>query len=530
MEHSLITIPRLVISGVCGGSGKTLVSLGLCRFWSTNGLRIKPYKKGPDYIDAAWLGMASTMPATNLDPFFLPEQRLQALFCETFQQSNAELAVIEGNRGLYDGRDLSGSCSTAVLARMLDAPILITLNITKMTRTAAALVAGLACFEPIRLSGVILNQVGSIRQGRLVRQAIEAYTDVPVLGELPRLAENPIPERHMGLISIYAEDVSDASEADSLQSALDTLAAFLAKNVDVDTVRSIAFAASTLFQPSSFWPEAFFSGSRKENIAYSKSVLSDMTASENTRVSTLEAAGSTLNSVDSYEYSQRVIRKNGKARIGFVRDAALWFYYEENLEALRRAGAELYPLSLLGKDKIWPALDGLYLGGGFPEAVPETLAASPQLETIRRLSEKDMPIYAECGGFMILCETLRVGEKDYPMAGVFPARAEFCSRPQGLGYVEALVVQDNPFHPLGNTLRGHEFHYSRCYPLGPLTFTLKLETGTGMSLVSSPGSASENRFLTGEDGLLVRRTFASYMHLFAPAVPHWAQRFVLNCQ
>lgn len=530
MEHSLVTIPRLVISGLCGGSGKTLFSLGLCRFWSTHGLRIKPYKKGPDYIDAAWMGMASGTPATNLDPFFLPEQRLQALFYETFHQAKADLAVIEGNRGLYDGRDLSGSCSTAVLARMLDAPILITLNITKMTRTAAALVSGLAHFEPIRLAGIILNQVGSARQGCLVRQAIETYTDIPVLGELPRLKENPIPERHMGLISIYAEDPSDARAPDLLQNALNSLAVFLAKNVDLDTIKSIAFAAPPISQPSSFWPETSFSGFQEEKSASFKVETPEGIVPKYEHASSVDVIEKTLNSVDSYNSSQGVVRKGRKARIGFVRDAALWFYYEENLEALRRAGAELYPLSLLGQKTAWPDLDGLYLGGGFPETVPEALAASPQLHTIRRLSEQGIPIYAECGGFMILCETLRVGEKDYPMAGVFPARAEFCPRPQGLGYVEAHVVRDNPFHPLGSLLRGHEFHYSRCFPLGPLTFTLKLITGTGMSRASCSELSDESTVLSGEDGLLTRKTFASYMHLFAPAAPYWARHFILSCR
>jgi len=194
-----ITAPRLVVSGLSGGGGKTLLSLGLARALTLRGLRVKPCKKGPDYIDAAWLGLASGRTPTNLDPFFLTDARLRALFCTSF--GDADLAIIEGNRGLYDGRDVQGSCSTATLARALGAPVLLTLTVTKMTRTAAAVIAGLAHFEPVNLAGVVLNRVASSRHAALIRQSIETYTGIPVLGEIPRLAENPIPERHMGLVS-----------------------------------------------------------------------------------------------------------------------------------------------------------------------------------------------------------------------------------------------------------------------------------------------------------------------------------------
>ena len=211
------TAPRLVVSGLSGGGGKTLVSLGLARALTLRGLRVKPCKKGPDYIDAAWLSLASGRTPTNLDPYFLSDDRLRALFRASFD--DADLAIIEGNRGLYDGRDLEGSCSTATLARALDAPVLLTLTVTKMTRTAAAVVAGLANFEPVKLAGVILNRVASSRHADLIRRSIETYTGIPVLGEIPRLAENPIPERHMGLVSMHDES-PDAPGRSELLAAL----------------------------------------------------------------------------------------------------------------------------------------------------------------------------------------------------------------------------------------------------------------------------------------------------------------------
>ena len=244
------TAPRLVVSGLSGGGGKTLVSLGLTRALTLRGLRVKPCKKGPDYIDAAWLGLASGLAPTNLDPYFLSDARLRALFCDTFR--DADLAVIEGNRGLYDGRDLEGSCSTATLARALDAPIILTLSVTKMTRTAAALVAGLAAFEPVRLAGVVLNRVASVRHAALIRRSIETYTGIPVLGEIPRLPDNPIPERHMGLVSMHDES-PDAPGRDMLLKALDDLAALVESHLDVDAALGLARSAPELRDVEAFW-------------------------------------------------------------------------------------------------------------------------------------------------------------------------------------------------------------------------------------------------------------------------------------
>lgn len=579
------TAPRIVVSGLSGGGGKTLVSLGLTRALTLRGLRVKPCKKGPDYIDAAWLSLASGLTPTNLDPYFLSDVRLRALFRDAFR--NADLAVIEGNRGLYDGRDLEGSCSTATLARALDAPIILTLSVTKMTRTAAALVAGLAAFEPIRLAGVVLNRVASVRHAELIRRSIETYTGIPVLGEIPRLPENPIPERHMGLVSMHGES-PDAPGRETLLKALDDLAALMESHMDVDAALELARSAPDLRDVEAFWedtgegnlseerlslprtptlPKTFTNGDAKADggkegrrsvehgaqdgdmetpgkavpVACRKAETPDVAAgrSEPVEKGTEEPSAPPAGERDTACAVHVACRP--PVTIGFVRDAALWFYYEENLEALRRAGADLKELSLFDPDP-WPAcafgttgpgLHGLYLGGGFPEMVPERLAASPHLAAIRACSEAGMPIYAECGGFMVLCRELRIDGRDYPMSGIFPTRAEFCPRPQGLGYVEATVEAENPFHPVGAVLRGHEFHYSRCVALGALTPTLRLSPGVGMS---GPGhrakglAAQGPDHLKSRDGLLVRNTFAAYTHLFAPAVPHWAPCFVMACR
>jgi len=453
----MTNIPRLVISGTAGSSGKTLLALGIIRALSRRGLVVAPFKKGPDYIDAAWLGLAAGRACVNLDPFFSDERQLLALFAEGSE--NADVAIIEGNRGLYDGRDAVGTCSTAALARLLDAPVLLSLNCTKMTRTAAAVVAGIASFEPVRIAGVVLSQVHGARHEAVVRESISHYTEIPIFGALARLRPNPLPERHMGL----------AAADSAAGSGLELLADTVERNVDLDAVLSAARKSS---------PLCVFS---------------------------------------LWDAPRPAISANSPC-IGYVEDEALWFYYPENIEALRRAGAEPVRLSLFDAAP-WPEIDGLYLGGGFPELLAERVSTSPKLAVLRQLSEAGMPVYAECGGFMILCESIVIDGKVWPMAGIFPAQAEFCRTPQGLGYVEARGVRESPFHPAGVTLRGHEFHYSRCRLTGEVTATLELSTGTGMGQ-KEKGAC---------DGILVRNTFASYMHLFAPSVPHWAKRFAAAC-
>lgn len=491
-------IARILVSALRGGAGKTLLSLGLTRAFTRAGLRVLPCKKGPDYIDAAWLAHAAHRPATNLDPFFLSAEKLRALLlyraggCDadlpnftdlpdltdhTDHTNRADLAadalrydlpdygarpdlvdlaLIEGNRGLFDGRDLHGSCSSAALAAALSCPVLLSLDCTKMTRTAAAIVQGLAHFDPqVRIGGVVLNQIATARQASLIRASIEHYTDIPVLGSLPRLPHNPLPERHMGLV---AHDDPEQTSA-----ILDKLADCIAAHVDLDKVLTLARSAPPLeLAPdvAPLWPAA-------------------------------PAAP--------------------KVRIAYVKDAALWFYYTENLEALERAGAELVEISLLSSAP-WPEFSGLYLGGGFPEECAEALSQSPKLALLRELSHASIPIYAECGGFMVLSKEIVRDSRAYPMANIFPVSAHFHPKPQGLGYVEARVTAPNPFHPQDYLLRGHEFHYSRAQFAAPSPTCLTLSTGTGMG--------------NQQDGLLIRQTFASYTHIYAPAAPHWAINFV----
>lgn len=533
---------RICISALSGGGGKTLLSLGLARAFSRQGLAVQPFKKGPDYIDAAWLSLAAGRQASNLDPYFLSPARLRALFRHVMGRSGARLALLEGNRGLFDGMDVRGSCATAELARTLDCPVLLSLDCTKMTRTAAALVAGVRNFEPgLRLAGVVLNQVASARHEGILREAITTYTDVPVLGAIPRLRENPLPERHMGLASLCGDDLSPQA-----QEILEKLADVVLDHVDMDRVLSIADDLPDLPEGPDFWDEAAWAG---EDIVASSGKGQSATCEAGTAsvagagascegtapagalsgralqttASEGQQADSTACLVDGVSLSRACCpagSMKSAPRIGYVRDRALWFYYEENLEALRRAGAELVRLSLLD-DASWPELDGLYLGGGFPEDWARELSASPHLARLATLAEAGLPIYAECGGFMVLASALERDGQRWPMSGIFPVETRFCPKPQGLGYVRADVVLPNPYFPQGSVLRGHEFHYSLCHEpaavSGRLDHALRLRKGTGM------GRDAEGH---GRDGLVSGRVWAAYCHIFAPAVPGWAPRFV----
>ena len=536
--------PRLCVSAASGGGGKTLLALGLARAARKAGLAVKPFKKGPDYIDAAWLGRAAGMAATNLDPFFLPPAALAALFARALNaldavdaavtrdaagaaapdraaQGRGRLGLVEGNRGLYDGLDAQGSCSTAGLARALACPVLLSLDATKMTRTAAALLAGLMDFEPgVRICGVVFNRVGSPRHETALRRAVEARLPLPVLGALPRLARNPLPERHMGIASSGA---GLRAEADAL---LDALAQLVRDHVDVERVLEAAGNAPPL--PGGETAPRDGSGDDGPRRTLAEELRPPPSSS---------APGPHAPPAVADRPEQRVCPAPGGApaggvpaaprpRIGYVRDAAFWFYYPENLAALEDAGAEPVPLALVdapgAEDDVWETLDGLYLGGGFPEDFLPRLSGSPGLARLAALSRAGLPIYAECGGLLALSRGMERDGVFWPLAGALPLRAVWTARPQGLGYVEGEVMLPNPFLPVGLRVRAHEFHYSRCIrEAGAPPAALALTRGTGMGRFSE----GDGRARAG-DGIVCGRTWGAYCHIFAPAVPCWAPNFV----
>lgn len=494
---------RLILAGLSGGAGKTILSLGLCRALVDLGLQVKPFKKGPDYIDAAWLSLAARRETSNLDPFMMPHEALVQLFLR--ESASVDFALIEGNRGLFDGKDTSGSCSTAELAKRLRAPVVLIINCTKMTRTVAALVLGCRTFEPkLNLAGVILNRTAGTRHKTILRQCIEQYTDVPVVGILPKIKPDPIPERHMGLVSDQ-----ECAEAEATLSHLATIAR---ECLDIQALRTIAARATTTPLPDKLDAKLQdnclnFAGCADASAATLGVQQHNRANSQPVRTGCGQSSGLRM--------AQHTAPPEDSVRIGVVRDAALWFYYRENLAELRKHGAELVELSLL-TPRVWPEIHGLYLGGGFPETQAEQLAQNESTRTmVHRHARRGLPIYAECGGFMYLGQSLICRETVYPMAGVFPVQTMLCAKPQGHGYTVAKVVQPNPFHPVGLEFTGHEFHYSKCVsPVPPeMSYALEMQRGTGID--------------QNKDGLIFRNTFACYTHLHALGVPTWAENFVV---
>ena len=443
-------MPRLVIAGAAGDSGKTIVSLVLLLAARERGQDVRAFKKGPDYIDAAWLAWASGHPARNLDTCLMGFPAAVASFARHAAPSGFNL--IEGNRGLYDGSDARGTHSTAELAKALDAPVLLVVNATKVTRTAAAVVLGCQRMDPaVRIAGVVLNQVARPRHEAVLREAIESVCGVPVLGALPRVSgENLLPGRHLGLVP-PAEHTSSAE----LRATLLGLAAHL----DLDRIVSPPSPPRTLRR---------------------------VAVSPHRRV----APG---------------------VRIGYLRDSAFTFYYPENLEALEDAGAELVPVSALSGEPLPPDLDALYIGGGFPETHAAALAQNRAfLASLKTAAQNGLPIYAECGGLMLLSRAILWQGGNYPMAGVLPFAVEVRPTPQGHGYARLRIDRANPFFPNGALLAGHEFHYSRIVPeAAPPPTAAAVERGTGT--------------YPGRDGVVIHNVWASYTHIHALATPEWAE-------
>ena len=418
-----LSYPRVLVAGLRGGGGKTLVSLGLIAAWRNNGRKVAPFKKGPDYIDAAWLSAAAGEPCRNMDLFLMSRQGVLSSL-ENAAEST-DVAVIEGNRGLFDGMDAEGSYSSAELAKLLSTPTVLTVDCTKSTRTVAALVLGCLQLDPeVPIRGVVLNQVAGSRHESVVRQAVEQICGLPVLGVIPKIRQQIFPERHLGLVP--------PQEHEEKKAAIQRVADVGARYLDLDGLWNLARKAPDLEHGTS----------------------------------ATAASGRP---------------KVGAVNVGVFRDAAFQFYYPENLEALISEGANLIEISPLVDTEL-PDVDALYIGGGFPETLAPTLSGNKQFrDALRAAIEQGLPVYAECGGAVYLGEKLIYESHEYPMVDVLPIVFGFQEKPQGHGYVKLQSVGDNPFFIVGQAMRGHEFHYTHIESCSEddLTFAFKVDRGFG---------------------------------------------------
>ncbi len=457
----------IVIAALRGGSGKTILSIGIIAALKKRDHLVAPFKKGPDYIDAGWLALAAGRPCYNLDSYLIDTKILLSSFYT--HTGSSEIAVIEGNRGLYDCIDTRGRTSTAELAKRLGTPLILCLDCTKTTRTLAALVSGCMAFDRnVPLKGVILNRVAGTRHETIIRASIEQYCGIPVLGALPKMGRQNFPERHMGLVPTPEH----AWAVDSIEAAARTAQKYL----DLDTIFNMAESAP--------WPEP-----------------------SNTNKPSKQS--------DSKPHA---ICDDSAPVIGVAQDSAFQFYYPENIEALTAAGANVVFISPLADSRL-PVVDALYIGGGFPETHAEKLSGNVTFrKQLKAQTDKGLPIYAECGGLMYLGLELVLEKNAYPMAGVLPAVFGFSKKPQGHGYTVIAVDGENPYFDIGTEFKGHEFHYSRVLEWH----------GEDKNLVFSMQRG--NGFINGRDGVCYKNVLGTYTHLHALGTPSWAGALVDNAR
>ena len=395
MQDRVKSFPGLVIAGLRGGSGKTIVSLGITTAWTTKGYKVSCFKKGPDYIDAGWLSYATGIPCYNLDTYLCSEEQVENSF--KTHSKGSDIAVVEGNRGLFDAIDIEGKTCTAELAKLLNLPVLLVVDCTKSTRTIAALVMGCMAFDPeLNIMGVILNRVAGKRHEGKVKRSIEKFCSIPVLGSIPKLKEEDFPERHMGLVT--------CAEHARSKECLDTFLRIAKENIDLDTIYNICHKISNKDQ--------------KEQPAITQVPTS---VESIIRPSTIECP-----------------------TIGIIKDSAFQFYYPDNIEALIQRGAKIEYISPLDQQTIPAGLDAIYMGGGFPETHAKELAANNDFKAaLKKLAQKGLPIYAECGGFIYLGQSIEIDQKVYPMTAILPVKFGLSKRPVGHGYTSVKVLHKN---------------------------------------------------------------------------------------
>jgi cobyrinic acid a,c-diamide synthase len=449
----------IVIAGTHSGCGKTTVSLGLMAALVRRGVRVAPFKVGPDFIDPGHHCQVAHTLSRNLDGWMLT----RAYNLSTFQNaaSTADVAVVEGVMGLFDGYDGNSEAgSTAQMAKWLGLPVVLVVDARSMARSAAALVMGFENFDPqLRFAGVFFNNLGSRRHQAMLKEALPGTVRMPCLGGLLREEAVRIPERHLGLVTREDHPLDDRQVqrlADRIEESLD-------------------IAALIAGLPEAAWAPA--SSGRPPAVAA------------------------------------------GREKIGVARDSAFCFYYPDNLEFLEKHGAQVIFFSPLHDDDLPPGLDGLYFGGGYPELFAERLANNQRmLSRIREQSAAGMPIYAECGGFMLLCADLQdLHGRSYPMAGCFALATRMLPRLKALGYREVELSRETIIGGQGLSIRGHEFHYSELAdPPSPPTTAYRIADRAGMERPA--------------EGYLVRRTLGSYIHLHFGSAPRAAQSFVDSCR
>ncbi len=448
----------LYISAAHKSSGKTTVTLGLCRALRKHGLAVQAFKKGPDYIDPIWHALAAGRPSYNLDFRLMSRTEIDALYAR--HAVPADIVLVEGNKGLYDGMDVEGTDSNAALAKQLGLPVVLVLDCVGVTRGVAPLLLGYQAFDSgVRIGGVILNKVGGPRHEGKLRQVIEHYTEIPVLGAVHKDTRLTIEERHLGLVP--------GNESALAETRIEAVADAIARQVDLDAVLALARTAPVV-PVNALPPRAFDPTCRG-------------------------------------------------LRIGIARDRAFGFYYSEDLDTLTGSGAEIIYLDTLADARL-PDLDGLIIGGGFPESFTAELAANHTLkQDIRQAVEDGLPVFAECGGLMYLSRSIRWDQRNGEMVGLIPGDTVMSSRPVGRGYASLRTTNAAALEDSGRQFPAHEFHHSHLENLPDgLTYAYDVTRGHGI----------DGR----HDGYVYNNLLAAYCHRRGSGEHGWIAPFLAKAR
>jgi cobyrinic acid a,c-diamide synthase len=451
------SIPRCIIAAPHSHAGKTTVTLALLAALARRGLRVAPFKVGPDYIDPQLHRRAAGCPSYNLDTYLVPTAHVLEMFCRV--ACVADIAVVEGVMGLFDGSSPTSRVgSTAEVATLLQAPVFLVIDAAGMAASVGALIRGFRTYDPeVRVAGVILNRLGGEGHYRYLVPAIERE-GVAVLGYLPKQAELGIPERHLGLLP--------AAEEDRVTPLLERVVALAEAHLDLEAIIRLATATPAL-----------------------------------TPVAPLAQS-----------------RTIPRIRLAWAQDEAFHFAYQENLDRLHAAGAEILPFSPLHDDRLPDRIDAIWLSGGFPEVFAAQLSANTAMhQALRACANAGIPIYAECGGFMYLCAWLEdLQGVRYPQVGLIPGGTRMTDRLQQFGYAEATFLQETFFGPAGTNVRGHRFHYS--------VYEADASLPTCAYRITRTRTGEEHH-----EGFHTGNVLATYFHLHLGSGPEMARHFVDFC-
>ena len=444
---------HLYISAAHKSSGKTVISLGISAALREKGLNVQTFKKGPDYIDPLWLTKATQRNCYNLDFWTQSELEIQSMFAK--QGRGADISIIEGNKGLHDGLAADGSNSNAALAKLLSAPVILILDTRGTIRGVAPLLLGYQQFDPaVNIAGVILNFVGGDRHAAKLTTVLERYTDIPILGTVQRHPALELVERYLGLMP--------SNEDQFAQEKIASISSTIAQQIDLDKISAIANTAPSL----------------------------------------------------GIEEDKKKHFQKSQLKIAYAKDEAFGFYYADDLDAFAQYGVQLLPFDTL-QDTQLPDANALFIGGGFPEKRMQQLAANTKMkQAIYAAVEQGMPTYAECGGLMYLCKSIKFASEQCEMVGIIDAECEMFEKPIGRGYT---LLQKNTLHPWPHAadqpIAGHEFHYSKlAYVSSETQFAFEVNRGFGV---------------TGKkDGIVYKNLLACYAHQRNTQQNQWISSFI----